>query len=164
MRLGLSSRGFPTHRALFAIALVSLGSGIAGAADVDKEARLGERLAAISAAFNAADVPALRGMLGEHYSHTNNNAAPLNRADWLASITRRRADMDSGVLKITEATTSDIVVGTHGDTAVITGVYVMRGTRNGNAFATRINFTQVLEWDGQDWFRVAFHDTWTQLT
>ncbi len=146
------------------VALVVLGVSAHAVADGHKEARLPERVAAISAAFNASDVEALEGMLAEHYSHTNNDAAPLDKSAWLASIERRRADAESGTLNITDVSTSDIVVRTSGDTAVITGIYVMRGERAGEAFARRINFTQVLEWDGEDWYRVAFHDTYSQMT
>jgi len=132
-------------------------------ADDAKQARLQERMTALSAAFNASDVPTLDTLLAEHYSHTNNGAAPLNRADWLASIAKRRADMDSGTQKITSVETSEIEVQTRNDTAVGTGLYIMKGERNGNAFGLKIRFTQVWEWDGNDWYRVAFHDTYESL-
>lgn len=132
-------------------------------ADDAKQARLKERMAALSAAFNASDVPTLDTLLAEHYSHTNNGAAPLNRAAWLASIAKRRADMDSGSQNITSVETSEIEVQTHNDTAVGTGLYIMKGERNGNAFGLKIRFTQVWEWDSNDWYRVAFHDTYESI-
>lgn len=132
-------------------------------ADGHKEARLKERLTALSAAFNAADVETLRTLLAEHYSHTNNSAPPLNREAWLKSIEKRRADMDSGLLEITDVQTSEVEVHTNNDTAVATGLYVMQGKRAGNPFGLKIRYTQVWEWDGADWYRVAFHDTYEPL-
>ncbi len=134
-----------------------------GVADDAKQARLKERMAAFSAAFNASDVPTLDSLLAENYSHTNNSAAPLNRAEWLASIERRRADTESGASKITSVETSEIEVQTQNNTAVGTGLYIMKGERNGNPYGLKIRFTQVWEWNGNDWYRVAFHDTYESV-
>ena len=131
--------------------------------DEAKEARLTQRMAAMSAAFNASDVATLDTLLADHYSHTNNSAAPLDRESWLASIAKRRDDMDSGAQKITSVETSDIKVRSHNNTAVGTGVYIMKGERGGQPFGLKIRYTQVWEWDGTDWYRVAFHDTYESL-
>ena len=145
---------------LLLLATGTLAGPQVSAQPYDKQQRLEERLTALSAAFNAADVPTLKTLLSEHYSHTNNGATPLDREAWLKSIEKRRADMDSGVLAITDVQISDVEVKTQNDTAVATGLYLMKGRRAGKDFGLKIRYTQVWEWDGHDWFRVAFHDTY----
>ena len=58
---------------------------------------------------------------------------------------------------------SDVKVRVSGDTAVVTGLVTMKGQRNGEPFGMNIRYTQVWAWDGEDWYRVAFHDTYTPL-
>jgi ketosteroid isomerase-like protein len=125
--------------------------------------RLHERMAMFREAFAKADVAVLEGMLAPNYTHTNDRSAPLPRARWLEGMAQRRATTDSGESKITQFTTDNVTLNVSGDTAVGTGVAVMRGTRNGSAYALRINFTQVWAWNGKDWYRVAFHDTYEPL-
>ena len=76
---------------------------------------------------------------------------------------RRRADIESGTLVTTEFSTTDSGLRVAGDTAVATGLSVMRGKRGDFEFALRIRFTSVWHWDGKDWYRVAFHDTYEPL-
>ena len=144
---------------LIIVATLPLTSPTTMASGTDKEQRLGERAAAFTEAFNASDVETLETLLAEHYSHTNDSDPPLDREAWLTSIAKRRADVETGAVKITDIQRSDIELRSSGDTAVGTGLYRMRGERNGEPYGIKIRYTQVWEWDGEDWYRVAFHDT-----
>lgn len=142
---------------------VHAGGHAAAPATDAKQARLEERVELFSRAFATGDVELLDSMLAPNYTHTNDKAAPLDRAAWLASMERRRADTESGVLVTTEFSTSEAGLNLAGDTAVATGLSVMRGKRGDFEFGLRIRFTSVWHWDGSDWYRVAFHDTYEPL-
>lgn len=114
-------------------------------------------------AFVKADVAVLEGMLAPNYTHTNDRSVPLPRARWLEGMAKRSAASDAGQPAITEFKTDNVTVSIWGDTAVGTGITTMRGVRNGSPYGMRINFTQVWAWDGKDWYRVAFHDTYDTL-
>ncbi|MCC5793752.1 MAG: nuclear transport factor 2 family protein [Chromatiales bacterium] len=157
-------RSIPLLVVLSVLAAPPAQSGGHGAQAGDaREARLRERLAEFSRAFAEADVAALDDMLAPNYLHTNDRAAPLDRAEWLASMERRRADIESGALVTTEFTTSEFRLEVAGSTAVATGLSVMRGRRGDHEFGLRIRFTNVWAYEGGDWYRVAFHDTYEQL-
>jgi ketosteroid isomerase-like protein len=149
--------------------LFVLTAGRVGACDLDSDGskartdRLHERMALFRAAFAQADVAALEGMLAPNYTHTNDRSAPLPRARWIEGMAKRRAATAAGESTITQFTTDNVTLCVSGDTAVGTGVTIMRGTRNGSPYGLRINFTQVWAWNGEDWYRVAFHDTYEPL-
>jgi len=147
---------------LSAPAVHATGHGAAPTADA-KRARLEERVAMFSQAFASGDVALLDSMLAPNYTHTNDKAPPLDRSAWLASMERRRADIESGTLVTSEFTTSETGLSVAGSTAVATGLSVMRGRRGDFEFALSIRFTSVWAWDGSDWYRVAFHDTYEPL-
>lgn len=142
--------------------LATAGGTAVGAAEARQE-RLQQRMAQFREAFTKADVAVLEPMLAPNYTHTNDRSAPLDRASWLATMTNRRAAGESGGSTISEFTTSNVTLNVSGDTAVGTGTTIMRGTRNGEPYGMRINFTQVWAWIGDDWYRVAFHDTYQPL-
>jgi len=127
-----------------------------------RAARLSERLAAFTAAFQAGDVATLDTLLAEHYSHTNNASPPLDRAAWLETMARRGQARASGS-DTTSFSNSDVKVRIAGNTAVVTGLSTMRGERNGKPFGLKIRYTHVWEWVGEDWYRVAFQDTYEPL-
>lgn len=141
----------------------SAGSRLDSASSKARQERLHERMAMFREAFTNADVDVLEGMLAPNYTHTNDRSAPLPRARWLEGMARRRAATDGGESKITQFTTDNVTLSVSGDTAVGTGITIMRGTRNGSPYGVRINFTQVWAWNGADWYRVAFHDTYEPL-
>ncbi len=142
--------------------LISAPHAFADSHENGKRARLDDRLAAFSAAFQARDAQALDGLLAEHYSHTNNSSQALERADWLETMRRGAAARASGAASST-MDYSDVKVRVSRDTAVVTGLVTMKGQRNGEPFGMNIRYTQVWAWDGEDWYRVAFHDTYTPL-
>lgn len=135
----------------------------ASAEDTARQARLQERMTKFREAFAKADVAVLEGMLAPNYVHTNDRSAPLPRARWLEGMAKSQAARAAGQSTTTEFKTDNVTLSVWGDTAVGTGVTTMRGVRNGSPFGLRINFTQVWAWDGKDWYRVAFHDTYETL-
>ncbi|MGH8222425.1 MAG: hypothetical protein ACREQZ_05575, partial [Woeseiaceae bacterium] len=88
---------------------------------------------------------------------------PLDREGWLASMRRRQDAVNKSDSDITQFDSEYYPLKVHGDTAVVTGVTILRGIRDGWEYGTRINFTHVWEWDGTDWYRIAFHDTYQPL-
>lgn len=154
------------HRTLLSLlvfgCVVATSPALADSLEDPRRARLDERLAAFTAAFQAGDADALDGMLAPHYAHTNNSSPPTERDDWLANIQRSRAAQTSASARPTFSN-SDVKVRVSGDTAVVTGLSTMRGERDGKPFGLKIRFTNVWAWNGEDWFRVAFQDTYSPL-
>ena len=129
----------------------------AGAAEAEREVR--EAVERFGRAFAEADASALGPMLSEDYVHTNWDGAVLDKSGWLDYVRSRRAELESGALRIDAHTTDDLKVRLYGNVAVVTGRNTTRGERGGEAFTTRIRFTHVwVKVDG-GWRRAAFHDS-----
>jgi ketosteroid isomerase-like protein len=142
------------------LVMLTAGAGYADpGADDPRLARLEERRTHFKAAFLAADVPVLESIVAPHYTHTNDKSEPLDREGWLDTM-RRRQDSDS---RITRFDSEYFPLKVHGDTAVVTGITRLRGIRDGSEYGILINFTHVWEWDGGEWYRIAFHDTYQPL-
>lgn len=144
-----------------------LVSGVSRTADpVSEDPRMDrfeERRVQFKEAFVAADVAVLESIVAPHYTHTNDTSEPLDREGWLDSMRRRQDAMADGDSRITQFDSEYFPLRVHGDTAIVTGVTTMRGIRDGAEYGTLINFTHVWEWDGKDWYRIAFHDTYQPL-
>ena len=120
-----------------------LGAGIAVAAStaaaqdtrtgVEKDIRASVQ--ALADAFLAADAERLSQMIHVDYVHTNTGGSVVNKEQWLAFIRSRRAELDSGALKISRYDNQDVEVRTHGRVAMVTGVSVSEGVRQGAQFA-----------------------------
>ena len=159
MRTSLMTTAWTASVALLALALWSPQAG----ADEASRERLDERLQAFGAAFMRGDIEALDTLLAPHYHHTNDRARALTREQWLATMAARAENIAAGRLVTTEYTIEEDELAVHGDTAIATGLVVMRGKRDERAFAMRIRHTGVWAHNGEDWFRVAFHDTYEHL-
>lgn len=135
----------------------------AQAGDDPRMARLEERRERFKAAFIEADVAVLETIIAPHYTHTNDGSEPLDREGWLASMRRRQQAMQDSESEITQFDSEYYPLKVHGDTAVVTGVTILRGIRDGSEYGMHISFTHVWEWDGSDWYRIAFHDTYRPI-
>ena len=110
-------------------------------------------------AFLKADVDALDALLTDDYVHTNLSGTVLDKTRWLNYVKSREGEINSGKLKVDSYVNDGIVVRVYGDAAVVTGCNVTKGAREGQAFTTRLRFTQVRVKQSRRWRRAAFHDS-----
>jgi len=127
---------------------------------VNPEADVRSAVAAFGEAFVAADVSVLNGLLEENYIHINGRSGNvLNKDDWLKWVGSRRAELESGALVVSEYRIEDLEVRIHGEAAVVAGVAVAVGARQGVPYDSRVRFTNVWVNSGGAWRRAAFHDS-----
>jgi ketosteroid isomerase-like protein len=142
---------------------VTTFSNSAYAEDDERLSRLEQRRETFKEAFINADVAVLESIVAPHYTHTNDRSAPLDRDGWLATMRARQEKMSEGENEITQFDSEYFPLRVHGDTAIVTGTTTLRGVRDEEEYGMHINFTHVWEWDGTEWYRVAFHDTYQPL-
>jgi hypothetical protein len=123
------------------------------------EDEVAEVVARFGEAFRVADAGALDALLGADYVHTNTGGGVVDREQWLAYVSSRRKELDSGALVLSRYENLDLEVRVHAEAAVVTGLNISEGTRSGEPFARRLRFTQVWVRTPAGWKRVAFHDT-----
>jgi ketosteroid isomerase-like protein len=131
-------------------------------AEPDSAARASLTLAlqAFSTAFQAADAEALDTLLAQDYVHTNGGSGSvLDRSRWLEYIRSRRADLQSGRLRVERYETGGTAIRWFPNMAVVTSRVSSAGTLDGAPFAHRLQVTQVWIRKGDRWHRAAFHDS-----
>jgi ketosteroid isomerase-like protein len=138
---------------------LALASPAPPATSVAAEAQVRAAVDRLAVAFRDADVETLGSLIGPRYVHTNTGGGVVDRERWLAYVGSRRDELRTGVLALSRYENRDVEVRVHGATAIVTGVNVSAGTRNGTPFARELRFTQVWVLADGDWKRVAFHDT-----
>lgn len=110
-------------------------------------------------AFLKADSTILEDLLAEDYIHTNGSGSVLNKKEWLGYIRKRKAELDSGKLKVDSYGVKNLRIKIYGFAAVVTGTVFTKGTRGSNSFDRSIHITNVwVKRDGR-WRRTAFHDS-----
>lgn len=119
-----------------------------------------ERVEVFSNAFVEADTLALSALLTDNYIHTNTDGSLLNKQRWLAWIQTQHHALRDGTLQIDSYTNESVTVALHGtEAAVVTGINISNGVRNGEAFQSHIRFTHLWVREDSQWRRAAFHDT-----
>jgi hypothetical protein len=117
-------------------------------------------LQSFGAAFLKSDAAALDTFLVDSYLHTNRaSGTVLDKPRWLDYIRQRRADLQSGRLRIHRYETLEPAIRWFPSAAVVSTQVVSEGLQDGRHFLTRLQVTQVwVQIDGQ-WRRAAFHDS-----
>ena len=121
---------------------------------------INERIKTFSNAFVRADTLVLSSLLTDEYIHTNTDGSVLSKHDWLAWVQTQYNALQEGGLRIDNYVNDSVDIKIYGsNTAVVTGLNISQGERDGKAFSTHIRFTHVwIRVDGH-WRRAAFHDT-----
>jgi len=126
----------------------------------NSEKAVREAVEEFSRAFLEADISALETLLTDDYIHVNGSSGSvLNRDAWLKWMKSRRTELDSGQLLINEYRVEDVTVKVYEDVAIVTGVVHSSGTRQGEAFASQVRFTNTWVLFDGTWRRVSFHDS-----
>lgn len=130
------------------------------AADTARENAVRNAVNAFGQAFLQADADKLATLLTTDYIHINGGSGNvLNRDEWLGWVASRREELDRETLVVTDYTIADLKVELDGDTAIVTGVASLSGSRNGDPVASRVRFSNVWLFRDGAWRRAAFHDS-----
>jgi len=145
---------------LFFISLTLLLPWSVSAGAVNSEAEVRAAVVLFGEAYVEADISILEGLLEENYVHINGSSGKvLDRDDWLRWVESRREELESGVLVVADYRIEDLSVEIYGETAVVVGVAVSKGSRNGVPSDSQVRFTNVWVHREGAWRRAAFHDT-----
>jgi hypothetical protein len=148
------------HSVVFAALLFIVAHWPALAEVSSREAAVRTAVASFGSAFVEADVPTLEALLTDTYVHVNGSSGNiLNRNEWLTWVKTRQAELEAGTLVVSDYRIEDLEVELFGEAAVVTGVAISSGIRNGDSFDTRLRFSNVWIFGGGGWRRAAFHDS-----
>lgn len=125
----------------------------------DPEQQVQDAVARFGDAFVAADVAVLELLLSDDYIHTNSTGSVLNKQQWLEYIKSRRADLESGRLKMESYKNTDLRIRVYEEAAIVTGTNVAKGKREDKQFVTELRFTHLWVRQRGQWKRAAFHDS-----
>jgi len=117
-----------------------------GTSDSDVTAKIVAMEHMWSQAYVLKDPKALERILDDNFVNVESDGKLMNKADMMAEV---RAST------ILQVLTESMVVNLHGDTAIVTGIFLMKGVERGKPFAQRERFLDT--WfckDGQ-WVTIA---------
>lgn len=145
---------------LFFVSLMFLVPWSVSAGAVNSEAEVRAAVILFGEAFVEADISIIEGLLEENYIHINGSSGKvLDRDEWLRWVESRREELESGVLVVADYRIEDLTVEIYGEAAVVVGVAVSKGSRNGVPSDSQVRFTNVWVHRKDGWRRAAFHDT-----
>jgi len=117
-------------------------------------------LESFSVAFRQADAETLDTLLVDAYLHTNGaTGTVLDKPKWLDYIRRRRADLQSGRLRVDRYETLEPAIRWYPSAAVVSSQVASEGLQDGVPFSSRLQITQVWIRVGDQWRRAGFHDS-----
>ena len=99
-----------------------------------------------------ADVKGLGQLLVEDWLLTHSDGRVQTKSDYLGELTNQARTNQKIV-------NEDILLRTYEDTAVVTGMSVQSGTRNGEPWSGRFRFTRVWIHNESGWKMVASHSS-----
>lgn len=110
-------------------------------------------------AFVAGDTLTLAAMITDNYVHTNSSWKSFGKAQWLAYMSSRRKNIDSGILEVRGYKMDECAVEQFENTAIVTAKITSSGIENGVEFDKQFRVTNLWIYDGSRWLRAGFHDT-----
>ena len=98
------------------------------------------------------DVEGLDRLLADDWLLTHSDGRVQTKSDYLGELTNRARTNQ-------EIANEDILLRTYGDTAVVTGVSVQSGTRDGEPWSGSFRFTRIWIHSESGWKMVASHSS-----
>jgi ketosteroid isomerase-like protein len=137
-------------RGLTWLVLLVVAGTSAGYAQDDSEADVGSKIVAMehvwAQAYVAKDPKALERMLDDAFVCVDSNGRLLTKED---------AMMDVRTSTVLQILTESMAVHLHGDTAIVTGVFLMKGLEHGKPFTERDRFVDTWLYRNGQWVSIA---------
>jgi ketosteroid isomerase-like protein len=137
-------------RILMLVALL-LGAGTsAGYAQGESDSDVGAKILAMQHvwghAYMSNDPKALGRILDDAFVNVDSDGMVQTRADVLAEV---------GTSTVLQFLTESMAVHLHGNTAIVTGVFQIKGVENGKAYAVRERFVDTWFCNNGQWVSIA---------
>ena len=140
------------------LALDSLGAPLSD--EAVREAELRSAVQAFGRAYVEADDSELGLLLTENYVHVNGSTGNvLGREDWLEWVSSRRAQIETGELRILEYRIEDVAIVSHDTTAIVVGTVYSSQLTGDVSSTSRVRFSNTWLYRNEKWIRASFHDS-----
>jgi len=126
--------------------------------DQEKEILL-SRIEQFNSAFKSGDVEQLELMITNKYLHTNSNSKSIRKNDWITYLQKRKKEIASGVLIVSEYKMNETEIEMYDDMAIVTAKISFSSTRSDVQKENEIRITNVWVKEEGIWKRAGFHDT-----
>ena len=129
--------------------LVCVGTS-AGYAPRDSDSEVGAKILAMQHmwghAYVSKDPKALERILDDAFVNVDSDGIVQTKADVLAEV---------GTSTVLQFLTESMVVHLHGNTAIVTGVFLIKGVEGGKAYAQRERFVDTWFYNNGQWVSIA---------
>jgi ketosteroid isomerase-like protein len=137
-------------RALMMVVLLACAGTTAGYAQGESDADVGAKILAMervwSKAYVVKDPKALERILDDTFVNVDSDGRLESKADVLAEV------KTSTVLQFL---TESMAVHLHGDTAIVTGIFLIKGVERGKAYAQRERFVDTWLYKNGQWVSIV---------
>jgi len=137
-------------RSLILVVLMAWARTGEGFAQGDSRSDVGSTMVALENLWNQAaeiqDLKALNRILDDAFVHVDSTGRMLNKADVLAGVKASHG---------LQFTSKSVVVHSHGDTAVVTGIYQVIGVERGKRLVRRERFVDTWRYKNGLWVSIA---------
>ena len=117
-----------------------------GTSDSDATAKIIAMEHMWSQAYVLKDAKALERILDDTFVNVESDGKLLTKAEVMAEV------RESTILQVL---TESMVVNLHGDTAIVTGIFLMKGVEHGKPFAQRERFVDTWLYKNGQWVTIA---------
>jgi ketosteroid isomerase-like protein len=137
-------------RELLLVALLACSGTSAGYAQEDRDSSAASKLVAIehlwSQTYLNRDPKALERILDDAFLSVDSDGVFQTKSDLLVEVTRSTT---------MQVLTESITVHLHGDTAIVTGIFLIKGLDRGKPFAQRERFLDTWFYKNGQWVSIA---------
>ena len=137
-------------RILVLVALLVCVGTSAGYAPRDSDSEVGAKILAMQhvwgLAYVSKDPKALERILDDAFVNVDSDGIVQTKADVLAEV---------GTSTVLQFLTESMVVHLHGNTAIVTGVFLIKGVEGGKAYALRERFVDTWFYNNGQWVSIA---------
>lgn len=109
-------------------------------------------------AFAKGDIDHLSTSITENYQHSNGTSKAIGKESWLNYLKSRKAQLESGELKVLEYRLEETQLETFGHTAILTAKIISKTELKGETRENEYRVTHVWAYENGKWKRAAFHD------
>lgn len=109
-------------------------------------------------AFQVSDINTLESMITDNYIHSNGNSKAIGKEVWLNYLKKRNADIEAGILKVTNYKMAETEIERYNDSAILTAKISIESTRNNEVQTNEYRVTNIWVYQNGQWKRAGFHD------